>query len=138
MLGLVFCRSDFWCKKGRCGSIAYDFSEASLAMHITVAVIDKTSFEVNLSEIDVPAGATAADAARQAGLDPSKIEAYAVFARKISADTPLSEGDRLDVGTPLLVDPMTARRLRAQHKALLPAPRPRHGGKHQLIKPLDI
>ena len=107
-------------------------------MHITVAVIDKTSFEVKLFKLDVPQGTTAAEAARLAGLDANKIDAYAVFARKISADAPLSEGDRLDIGTALLIDPMVARRLRAQHKSQQPAPRPRHGGKHQLIKPLDV
>ena len=49
-------------------------------MHITVAVIDKTSFEVKLFKLDVPQGTTAAEAARLAGLDANKIDAYAVFA----------------------------------------------------------
>lgn len=93
---------------------------------------------VTLSQLEVPTGSTVAQAASIAGIAVEKVDAWAVFARKVSPETELHEGDRLDVGTKLLVDPMTARRLRAQHKADAPAPRPRHGGIHQLIKPLEV
>ena len=72
---------------------------------------------VTLSQLEVPAGSTVAQAASIAGIAVEKVDAWAVFARKVSPETELHEGDRLDVGTKLLVDPMTARRLRAQHKA---------------------
>ena len=41
--------------------------------------------------------------------------------------------DRLDVAAPLTIDPMEARRLRAQKKAALrDVSRGRHGGRHRL------
>ena len=94
---------------------------------------------VTLSQLEVPAGSTVAQAASIAGIAVEKVDAWAVFARKVSPETELHEGDRLDVGTTLLVDPMDrAPAARAAQGATPPLPRPRHGGIHQLIKPLEV
>ena len=45
--------------------------------------------------------------------------------------------DRIDIAVELTLSPMEVRRLRAQNKERTAVPRPRHGGIHQLIKPLD-
>lgn len=107
-------------------------------MKISVATIASPSGRVTLAALEVPEGTTVREAAVRAGVDVEKVDAWAVFARKVAPDAVLHDGDRLDVGARLLVDPMTARRLRAQHKSTTPVPRPRHGGIHQLIKPLDV
>ncbi len=106
------------------------------AMKISVATISAPEGVVTLQTVELPEGAVVRDAAVLAGLDPARIPAWGVCGRKASPETALFDGDRVDAGAPLLVDPMTARRLRAQHKDS-PAPRPRHGSIHQLIKPLE-
>ena len=40
-----------------------------------------------------------------------------IFSKRITLDTPLSNGDRVEIYRPLLVSPTEARRLRAQRKA---------------------
>jgi putative ubiquitin-RnfH superfamily antitoxin RatB of RatAB toxin-antitoxin module len=40
-----------------------------------------------------------------------------IFSKRITLDTPLSDGDRVEIYRPLLVSPTEARRLRAQRKA---------------------
>ena len=39
-----------------------------------------------------------------------------IFSKRITLDTPLSDGDRVEIYRPLLVSPTEARRLRAQRK----------------------
>lgn len=67
----------------------------------------------------LPAGATAAQAIEASGL-PAAFPALAidpgrlgVFARRVAPDTPLRDGDRVEVYRPLRVDPKEARRRRA-------------------------
>ena len=52
-------------------------------------------------------------------------------------ETVLKPDDRIDIAVALALSPMEVRRLRAQNKERTAIPRPRHGGIHQLIKPLD-
>ncbi len=117
-------------------------------MHVCVAVIDCEDRRpkgsdaplygrVQLFNLEVEAGATAREAVQLAGINPETVQSWGVCARKAAPETELHEGDRVDIGTSLLIDPMAARRLRAQYKAARPIPRPRHGGIHQLIKPLE-
>ena len=40
-----------------------------------------------------------------------------IFSKRITLDTPLSDGDRVEIYRPLLVSPTEARRQRAQRKA---------------------
>lgn len=51
---------------------------------------------------------------------------WGVWSRKVTADTVLEAGDRLEVYRPLLADPKTARRQRAVRQR---AVRPRNTGK---------
>ena len=94
-------------------------------MRISIAHVD-ASGHVTLTETEVAQGATAADVlAAGAGI--------ALFGERITPETELHEGDRLDVAAPLTIDPMEARRLRAQKKAALrDVSRGRHGGRHRL------
>jgi putative ubiquitin-RnfH superfamily antitoxin RatB of RatAB toxin-antitoxin module len=75
-----------------------------------------------LAEIEVDDTATAMDAIRQSGV----FEKYpdlqqqnpdiGIFSRKVSPDTGLNDGDRIEIYRPLVVDPKEARRLRAAAK----------------------
>lgn len=65
----------------------------------------------------LPAGATAADAVRASGLlekiPPGKI---GIYGKVVRPDAPLSDGDRVEIYRPLLIDPKEARRRRARTK----------------------
>jgi len=82
-----------------------------------------------LVELRLPAGATVADAVAHSafvaihGLDPAAI-AFAIFGQRAAADTPLADGDRIEVTRPLPADPKHARRERARARPL-PKPAPR-------------
>ena len=67
-------------------------------------------------ELDLPAGSCVAEAVAAAGLDDeiAADAAYAVFGVRVDGRTPLNEGDRVEVLRPLQIDPMDARRRRAQ------------------------
>jgi putative ubiquitin-RnfH superfamily antitoxin RatB of RatAB toxin-antitoxin module len=79
-------------------------------MRIEVALADGADYA--LRQVDVPAGVTARDALRACGAHPENM-ALGVFGRPVQADTPLRDGDRLEVYPPLRVDPKTARQRRA-------------------------
>lgn len=71
-----------------------------------------------LITVELPAGATAADAVEQsgiaaaAGLDLGALR-LAIFGQAARPDTPLADGDRVELTRPLLIDPKAARRARA-------------------------
>ena len=77
-------------------------------------------------ELDVAHGTTLADAvARSAlvtglALDPATL-GFAVHGQQARPDTPLRDGDRVEILLPLRVDPKTARRQRACRSAHDPA-----------------
>jgi putative ubiquitin-RnfH superfamily antitoxin RatB of RatAB toxin-antitoxin module len=82
--------------------------------------LPEESFNADLS---MPAGATLAQAVRESGvlqrypeidLDTQK---FGIFGKIKPADTPLSEGDRVEIYRPLQADPMETRRRRAKHRA---------------------
>jgi putative ubiquitin-RnfH superfamily antitoxin RatB of RatAB toxin-antitoxin module len=68
--------------------------------------------------VTLSAGATVADAIVQSGiverlaLDPAELET-ALFGRRVSRETPLAEGDRVELTRPLIADPKHVRRRRA-------------------------
>ncbi|HET6604784.1 MAG TPA: RnfH family protein [Xanthomonadaceae bacterium] len=71
-------------------------------------------------ELELPAGATVADALAAADLqaripgariDPERL---AIFARSVTEEQPLSDGDRIEVLRPLQCDPKEVRRRRAR------------------------
>jgi putative ubiquitin-RnfH superfamily antitoxin RatB of RatAB toxin-antitoxin module len=62
--------------------------------------------------IELPTGATAGEALAACGLDAGR-GTLGVFGRPVQADTPLRDGERLELYLPLRTDPKTARRRRA-------------------------
>lgn len=71
--------------------------------------------------LDVPPGTTAEEAVkasgiaeRHAGIDLSRL---GIFGRRVQADAPLAEGDRIEIYRPLARDPKESRRERARRKA---------------------
>ncbi|CAM4000775.1 RnfH family protein [Bordetella muralis] len=73
-------------------------------------------------ELVLPNGATAADALRQSGfeaafpgVDPWG-QGVGVFGKQCQAETPLADGDRIEIYRPLTFDPMVSRRRRADHR----------------------
>ena len=88
-----------------------------------------------LHELAVPEGAVVADALKAAGFPRETV--CGIFCEKCTPETVLNPDDRIDIAVELTLSPMEVRRLRAQNKERTAVPRPRHGGIHQLIKPLD-
>lgn len=81
-----------------------------------------------LVDVEVAAGAVLGDAVRLSGLVerlglPSGL-AYAIHGQRAAADTPLRDGDRVELLRPLVADPKLARRRRAETHPL-PRPVPR-------------
>ena len=73
-----------------------------------------------LRAVDIAAGATVADAISASGvLDelPGFVAAgFGIFGRRVGAQTPLHDGDRVELYRPLQLDPKTARRQRAERR----------------------
>ena len=72
----------------------------------------------DIVELNLAAGATAADAVKASGIaarhpeiDPSRL---GIFGRRVAGDTRLAEGDRVEIYRPLALDPKEARRERAR------------------------
>ena len=86
------------------------FTARAEPVRIEVALPDGADYIVR--GVDLPPGSTALDALRACGTDPDNM-ALGVFGRPVQADTPLRDGDRLEVYPPLRVDPKTARQRRA-------------------------
>jgi putative ubiquitin-RnfH superfamily antitoxin RatB of RatAB toxin-antitoxin module len=86
---------------------------ATLAVSVVYALPDRY-WSV---ELRVRAGATVGEALAQAALDAPGLEVdpqhLAVFGRTATLDTPLHDGDRVEILRPLQVDPKDARRARA-------------------------
>jgi len=87
-----------------------------LGISVVYADADRV-FEVPLR---LPAGATVADAIAASGLRHARPDIeirpdrLGIFSRKATLDTPLREGDRVEIYRPLKMDPKEARRLRAK------------------------
>lgn len=69
-------------------------------------------------ELELPAGSLVRDAVKAAGWgdDPETV-ACAVFGVRVAADSPLREGDRVELLRPLQADPKDARRRRAHARS---------------------
>jgi putative ubiquitin-RnfH superfamily antitoxin RatB of RatAB toxin-antitoxin module len=63
-------------------------------------------------------GATVKDAVERAGilrqLPPGARPSYGIFGRRVAADHPVMDGDRIEIYRPLVADPRAARRARAK------------------------
>lgn len=71
--------------------------------------------------LEVEEGTTALAAIERSGIlqqfpeaDPRR-DGVGVFGRRVTPDSPLREGDRVEIYRPLIVDPKAARRERAKH-----------------------
>ena len=103
-------------------------------MFITVARFDSTPRKALLSTLTLPEGTTFAAALQSLGFSYSR-ETTGLWCHSVAPETVLHAGDRIDIATPLVINRVEARRLRAKKsekpaKALLA----RHGGKRQLVK----
>jgi len=68
--------------------------------------------EVLERHLELPPGATVADALQACGIHPTQVNGVGIWGRKAPPGQPLREGDRVEVCRPLLVDPKVARRER--------------------------
>jgi len=74
-------------------------------------------------DVELPEGASVADALRESGiaqrLPDVEIAAdrIGVFGRLVGLDAPLHDGDRVEIYRPLLCDPKEVRRRRAREQA---------------------
>jgi putative ubiquitin-RnfH superfamily antitoxin RatB of RatAB toxin-antitoxin module len=89
---------------------------AAIRVEVVYALADRAeSVEVRL-----PAGATAAEAVKASGLAARhpgmNTESIGVFGRRVSPQTRLADGDRVEIYRPLVLDPKEARRRRARGK----------------------
>ena len=63
--------------------------------------------------VELPEGATVADAMAASGFGMDGVAAQAVFGVRVDGSAPLLDGDRVELLRPLLADPKDARRQRA-------------------------
>lgn len=63
--------------------------------------------------LDLPAGATVGDAVAASGWSMEGVAGMAVFGDPVDRQSPLHEGDRIELLRPLQADPKEARRRRA-------------------------
>jgi putative ubiquitin-RnfH superfamily antitoxin RatB of RatAB toxin-antitoxin module len=93
-----------------------DVARVPKRVNIQVAYADADG-EV-IVDLAVAEGCTARDAIAQSGVlarvsVPQDDLGYAIFGRRIDADTPLAPGDRVEITRPLARDAKDARRARA-------------------------
>jgi uncharacterized protein len=65
------------------------------------------------ARVTVPAGATVRDVLEKSGLLPLVRGKVGIFGKTVQPDTPVAQGDRIEIYRPLAVDPKEARRQRA-------------------------
>lgn len=96
---------------------------------ITVEVVYALPSRQEIARLNLPAGTSAIAAVRASGLAERHPEIdlagarLGVFGKRVAPDTPLSDGDRVEIYRPLAADPRLARRARVA--ALRKAGRPR-------------
>ena len=80
---------------------------------IRVEVIQAWPGRHEAARVDLPEGATAAEAIAAAGLTLVNHIGIAVHGEIAASDRPLHDGDRIELLRPLMIDPKEARRKRA-------------------------
>ena len=68
-------------------------------------------------DLELPEGATVADALALTRLPREGLAGYAVYGERVEPGARLADGDRLELLAPLLADPKDSRRRRAQVQA---------------------
>ena len=94
-------------------------------MRIEILLARPQAFET--WRVDVPIGATVADALAaadltQAWLTAQGIDGFALHGVRAEADARLRDGDRIELLRPLVADPKDARRVRASRAGTRKAP----------------
>jgi putative ubiquitin-RnfH superfamily antitoxin RatB of RatAB toxin-antitoxin module len=90
---------------------------------VNVTVVWATPFVQDVVDVELPEGATIAEAVSKSGLvaryalDPA-ILGFAIHGRRAGGTLPLAEGDRVELTRPLQADPKVARARRAGTKPL--------------------
>ena len=99
---------------------------------MNVTVVWATPRVQDIVDVELPAGATIADAVAQSGLvaqygaDPATL-GFAIFGRRAAASALLADGDRVELARPLESDPKTLRATRAN---ATPPAKAKHSKKH--------
>ena len=94
---------------------------ANSKINIEIAYDNAASQE--LIALKVSAGTSVAEAIEQAGLSKRFEElgsnnfSCGIFSKKVTLDHQLQDGDRIEIYRDLIIDPKTARRLRAEKQA---------------------
>ena len=102
-------------------------------MRIAVAYIDPQTGRALCSEAECEPGSTVREVALAAGAPVTDSSEFAVWNERVEAERIVSEGERVELLSPIRVDPKLARSLRAQNARLAPKRNiARHGGRHQL------
>lgn len=83
------------------------------AERIQVQIACPDGADYRIIEADLPVGVTAGAALALHDLTVEEGGALGVFGRVVTVDTPLADGDRLELYLPLRMDPKMARRRRA-------------------------
>jgi putative ubiquitin-RnfH superfamily antitoxin RatB of RatAB toxin-antitoxin module len=89
---------------------------------IRVEVVYARPDRQRLLEVDLPAGATLAEAIDASGIrerfprDDLDTGPVGIWGRIVSRDAPLGDGDRVEIYRPLVRDPREARRERARER----------------------
>jgi uncharacterized protein len=77
---------------------------------LKVEVVVALPREERILKIDLPEGATVRDALAKAGLAAQSV---GIFGERVTPETRVADGDRVEVYRPLRLDPKEARRRRA-------------------------
>ena len=89
---------------------------------LRVAVVYAEPRRVFSVALELPPGATVADAIERSGIRAARpgleirADRVGVFARRVALDAALRDGDRVEIYRPLTLDPKEARRRRALTK----------------------
>ena len=96
---------------------------------IRVEVIYARRDGTDVVSVQLPAGATVRDALAACGIAQRHpdvdLQALGVYGKRVRADAPLADGDRVEIYRPLLLDPKERRRQRAAKKPGSPLTRGR-------------
>ena len=80
-------------------------------MALRVEVVDARPNRALVVEVRLPAGATVRDALAASGFKGNQV---GIFGKRVTMDTRLADGDRVEIYRPLKLDPKEARRRRAR------------------------
>jgi uncharacterized protein len=92
-------------------------------MSLRISVVHAAPGVEAIVTLELPPGATVADAVERSGLAvrfalPRTTLGFAIFGQRARADTPLADGDRVELTRPLVADPKARRRQRAAERPL--------------------